>query len=99
MKHILIFKFFQGVVPTQTPTLNAKIKHQKIVTGLLDNKHIARLKVRLYNKKNFTTNKYYVQTKTMGTMVPDEIINHATDYKPRRYETAMMFADVSGTIN
>ncbi|XP_058447696.1 adenylate cyclase type 10-like [Malaya genurostris] len=37
-----------------------------------------------------------VKNKIISSMIPDEVLCNAEDYRPRRFMTAMMFADVSG---
>lgn len=32
----------------------------------------------------------------MGSMLPDELLHHAGEYKPRRFEAIVVFADISG---
>uniref|UniRef100_A0A1Q3FZZ6 Uncharacterized protein n=1 Tax=Culex tarsalis TaxID=7177 RepID=A0A1Q3FZZ6_CULTA len=37
-----------------------------------------------------------LKNKVISSMIPDEVLCSAGDYRPRRFMTAMMFADISG---
>lgn len=37
-----------------------------------------------------------LKNKVISSMIPDEVLCSARDYRPRRFMTAMMFADISG---
>lgn len=66
----------------------------RIKKGLLlkSNKNVSRFTINNRSFVRLTDD----QVKTVASMLPDEVINHAYDYEIRKFSAVVLFADISG---
>lgn len=86
---------FQAIELPPNDVLLETLNHIKKNLLLNSNKNASKFMSR---SRNSVRNQYeeLEKIKIMGSMLPDELLHHAGDYKPRDFEAVVFFADISG---